>query len=70
MVHEKHDYLAIAETKDAKKAHPTGIQGSYTSSGNFIKFGLKDAAPGQYRILLVNYDAARYDFIQHAYVRV
>lgn len=43
-------FHAVPLSEDARKVHPEGIYGTYASVANMIKFGLRDAHPGQYSI--------------------
>lgn len=48
--HERRTYVAVPLTRDAKVAHPDGVRGHYASAKNMIKFGIRNAHPGQYSI--------------------
>ena len=66
----KVEYLAIPLTADAKRAHPMGVSGKYATVDNMVRFGLRKAHPGQYRVFLVDYYSAMYRPLRTAYVRV
>jgi hypothetical protein len=65
-------FIAIGDTPNTKKAHPMGfvVKREYANVDNFIRYAMRKATPGQYRICLVNYDAAEYTFLRYAYVKV
>lgn len=63
---DRRTFLAVPLTPDAQAAHPEGIRRTYMNSRNMIRFGLRDAHPGQYSIT----DADTGNEITTAYVRV
>lgn len=65
------EFIAIGDTPNTKKAHPMGFTAKreYANVKNFVRYALPKATPGQYRVCLVNYDAAEYTFLCYAYVR-